>query len=65
MKAVELKAKSAADLASLLRERLLERETLTTGLAAGRVKNVRQIRSVKRDIARILTICALQKDESR
>lgn len=55
MDAKELKNKNAADLQKLLSER---RESVRDGrfnASAGQLKNVRAIRSVKKDIARILT----------
>lgn len=52
----ELKSKTEKDLRKLL---LIEREKLRSlkfDLAAGKVKNVKQARAIKKDIARILTI---------
>lgn len=56
MKASELRKKSVEELRNLqksLRDKLRE---LRFGIAAGKVKNVRELRQTKRDIARILTI---------
>jgi len=56
MKAKELKQKSKKELERLLlndREKLRQ---LKFDLSAGKVKNVREIRKIKKDIARILTI---------
>jgi large subunit ribosomal protein L29 len=56
MKITELRQKSLSELQKLLiesRERLRE---LRFDLAAGKVKNIREIRKVKRNIARILTL---------
>ena len=56
MKVEDLKRKSKSELTKdleNLREKLRE---LRFNLASGKVKNIREIRSVKRDIARILTI---------
>lgn len=56
MKAKELKQKSKKELEKLLlsdREKLRQ---LKFDLSAGKVKNVREIRKIKKDIARILTI---------
>ena len=56
MKAVELKKKTNKELTKLLiknKERLM---SLRFDLASGRVKNVREIRNLKKDIARILTL---------
>ena len=56
MKAKELREKTGEDLASLLRERQ-ERADLIPGLMREKkVKNVKERRAVKRDIARTLTV---------
>ena len=55
MKTSELKQKPKLELQKLLldsRERL---RSLRFDLASGKVKNVREIRTLKKDIARILT----------
>jgi len=57
MKIAELRQKAKGELEKILadsRERLRQ---LRFDLAAGKVKNVREIRKIKKDIARILTIC--------
>ncbi len=56
MKAEELKQKSADDLKNLLRETKEKLVQLKFNLASGKVKNVREIRMAKKDIARILTV---------
>ena len=56
MKAMELRKKSSEDLSSLLRERRLRREELISALRQKRAENVRELRMVRKDIARILTI---------
>ena len=56
MKLGNLRKKSKSELDKLLlknRERL---RTLRFDLASGKLKNVREIRHLKRDIARVLTI---------
>jgi len=56
MKAKELREKDIEELKNLLgkqREKLLKTRFQ---LAMGRLKNVREIRKIKKDIARILTI---------
>lgn len=55
MKAKELKQKTAADLKTLLQEKREKLGQLSFDLASGKVKNVREIREIKKDIARILT----------
>ncbi len=62
MKTEELKKKSKKELNKLLldsRERL---RVLRFDLASGRVKNVKELGKLKKDIARILTI--LKQDKS-
>lgn len=56
MKAKELRKKAKEELEKMLiekRKRLLQ---LRFDLKAGKVKNIREIRETKKDIARILTI---------
>lgn len=52
----ELKGKSRAELTRLLNEHREKLWTLKVDLTAGKVKNVREIHSAKRSIARILTL---------
>ncbi len=61
MKARELREKSQAELQNLLRDRRERLRQLRFDLASGKIKNVREIRQTKKDIARILTILNLKK----
>jgi large subunit ribosomal protein L29 len=56
MKAKELRQKSDNELEKMLQEKRKKLYQLRSDLVAGKVKNVREIRMVKKDIARILTI---------
>jgi len=56
MKAKELRSKTKEELQQLLREKRERLQRLRFDLASGRVKNVKEVREVKKDIARILTI---------
>ena len=56
MKIKEIKEKPISDLKALLGESQEKLRSLKFDLAAGKVKNVREIRSIKKGIARILTI---------
>ncbi|XOB41055.1 MAG: 50S ribosomal protein L29 [Candidatus Nealsonbacteria bacterium] len=56
MKAVEIRKKSKLELDKLLKESRKKMRILYFNLAGGTVKNVREIRKIKKDIARILTI---------
>ena len=56
MKINELRQKSEKELKALLQEDREKLRQLRFDLASGKVKNVREIRSKRRDIARILTI---------
>lgn len=56
MKTQELKQKSQKELQKLLQDKREKLRELRFALASGKVKNVREIRQIKKDIARILTI---------
>ena len=55
MKKVEVQKKSKSDLEKLIRDKRERLRFLRFNLAVGKVKNVREVREVKKDIARILT----------
>lgn len=59
-KAKELKTKSPTELQTTLQENREHLRAMRFDLAAGKMKNVREIRVVKRDIARILTLLRIQ-----
>ena len=63
MKAAELRTKSAGELTRMLNEMRSELQQMKFDLAAGRVKNIREIRDRKRTIARIQTVLADQEQE--
>ena len=56
MKIKELKQKSKSDLQITLQEDRERLRVLRFDLEAGKVKNVRELRQLKKDVARILTI---------
>ena len=56
MKTTELQQKSKSELQKILSDNREKLRQLRFDLAAGKVKNVREVRKVKKDIARILTI---------
>lgn len=56
MKAGEFRKKSRDELSALFRELMLRREELTIGLKQKKIKNVKELRQVRKDLARILTI---------
>ena len=56
MKIGELRQRSKSELEKLLEENREKLRALRFELAAGKVKNVREIRKIKKDIARILTL---------
>jgi large subunit ribosomal protein L29 len=56
MKITELRQKSKTELEKILAESREKLRQLRFDLASGKVKNVREIRKIKKDIARILTI---------
>ena len=56
MKTTELQQKSKSELQKILSDDREKLRQLRFDLAAGKVKNVREVRKIKKDIARILTI---------
>jgi large subunit ribosomal protein L29 len=56
MKIVELRQKTKDELLKLLTENKERLRALRFDLASGKIKNVREIRRIKKDIARILTL---------
>ncbi|PIR72245.1 MAG: 50S ribosomal protein L29 [Candidatus Nealsonbacteria bacterium CG10_big_fil_rev_8_21_14_0_10_36_24] len=56
MKTKELKQKSKDELQKLLQNLREKLRQLRFNLASGKVKNIREIRQIKKDIARILTM---------
>ena len=56
MKTQEIKKKSIQDLESILQRNREQLSQLRLDLASGKVKNVRRVRKLKKEIARILTI---------
>jgi len=62
MKIVELRKKTRTELEKLLLENQEKLRGLRFDLASGKLKNVREIRCIKKDIARILTL--LKKDNT-
>jgi len=57
-----LKSKSKEELYKLLLDSSKKLQDLKFNLAAGKVKNVRSIRALKKDIARILTLLNEMKE---
>ena len=62
MKASELRQKPKEELQKLLSEKGERLRNLMFDLASGKVKNVREIREIKKDIARILTLQKCQRN---
>jgi large subunit ribosomal protein L29 len=56
MKVIELRQKTKAELEKILSENRRKIGQFRLDLASGKVKNVREIRNIKKDIARILTL---------
>ena len=56
MKLADLKKKSTTDLDKLMAEHRSRLQELSFKLNANQVKNVREVRVVKKEIARILTL---------
>ncbi len=62
MKNPELKTKSKEELYKLLLDSSKKLQDLKFNLAAGKVKNVRSVRALKKEIARILTLLNEMKE---
>ena len=56
MKISELRQKTESELKKILRESREKLRQLRFDLVAGKVKNVREIRKIKKEIAQILTL---------
>lgn len=56
MKISEIRQKTKKELESMLQEKREHLRNLRFDLASGKVKNVREIRALKKEIARILTL---------
>jgi large subunit ribosomal protein L29 len=56
MKSNELRQKSPKELQKILMDSRERLRSLKFDLASGKVKNVREIRGLKKDIARLLTL---------
>lgn len=62
MKISELKTKPKEELYKLLLDSSKKLQELKFNLAAGKVKNVRSVRALRKDIARILTLLNEMKE---
>jgi large subunit ribosomal protein L29 len=56
MKTKELQQKSKSELQKILADSREKLRQLRFNLAAGKVKNVREVRKIKKDIAKVLTL---------
>lgn len=56
MKLIELRKKSKEELQKILKDNREKLRQLRFDLSAGKVKNVKEIRNLKKEIARILTL---------
>lgn len=56
MKIIELRKKTREDLTTLLEQKQRRKEELVGLLREKKTKNVKELREVKKDIARILTL---------
>lgn len=56
MRITEVRKKTKSELSEFFRERTLRREELVMLLRQKKVKNVKELKGVKRDIARIHTL---------
>ena len=60
MKAGEFSQKSQTELKRILQDSREKLRQLRFDLSSGKVKNVREIRKIKKDIARILTLLKIK-----
>jgi large subunit ribosomal protein L29 len=56
MKSLELRQKTENELKQILEDRQKALADLKFALASGKVKNIKEVRQARRDIARILTV---------
>lgn len=56
MKSADLKQKTLVELQKMVLEERVKLQQLRFDLPGGKVKNVREIRQIRRNIARILTV---------
>lgn len=61
MKIAELRQRSKDELQKILADGREKLRQLRFDLASGKVKNVREIRKIKKDIARILTLLKIHE----
>lgn len=61
MKLAELKQKNKEDLKKMLEDDQEKLRQLRFDLSAGKVKNVREIKKTRKEIAQILTLMRIQK----
>ena len=64
MKFQDLKNKAKSELSGLLGRKRAKLRELRFNLASGKVKNVREIRETKKDIAKILTFLRQKEKEA-
>jgi large subunit ribosomal protein L29 len=62
MKLIELRQKPEGELKKMLQDEREKLRALRFDLAGGKVKNVREIRHLKKEIARILTLLSCPKN---
>ncbi|MDD5551996.1 MAG: 50S ribosomal protein L29 [Candidatus Pacebacteria bacterium] len=63
MKIKEIEKKPEKERQQLLQEKRERLRQINFSIATGKVKNVREIRLIKRDIARILTVVDIKKEK--
>lgn len=56
MKAKELRQKNTADIIKIATERQVELREMLFGVAGSKAKNVKLVKSIRKDIARMLTV---------
>jgi len=59
MKMTDIKKKTAEDLKRLVSEKKEELRSFRFGLSGSKVKNIKEAKNTKKDIARILTVLSI------
>ncbi len=63
MKPTELKNKNAAEMHKLAHDKREELRAIRANLSGSKTKNVKEIATIRKDIARVLTELHLRKDK--
>jgi|CXWL01.1.fsa_nt_gi ribosomal protein L29 len=65
MKQSELKNKNAADMLKLAHDKREELRVIRAGLGGSKTRNVKEIATIRKDIARVLTELNIRREEGK